>query len=344
MKNILLTIAKYGISFAILGYLFYQTQQTDQFQALAESEKQYGWLVLALIVGISACILGFYRWYLLVRALDLDFKFHDAVRLGFFGHFLNMASIGVVGGDALKSVFLVRLMPGHGAEAVASVFFDRAIGMLAMFTMASGAYLLTDFTSSGLLHESANYAFHFVCRTAVVLTIIGYVGLGFLFLAPWFRQTALYHRIGALPKVGWLFKRLVGVVLTYRKRFDVVVVAFVLSLIFNVMVAITIFLIASGISGSHPTLGQHLVIGPISMVANAVPLPGGMGGMESAMHYLYLGISNDSLPGFVVAMGLRVIFIITAGIGMVYFFAGKREIKELSKTQLADTSLKPDPS
>ena len=159
LKKLLITIVKFGISFGILAYLFQQAWQNDQFKVLADSEKHVGWLFLALVFGLAACLTGFFRWYLLVRALDLPFRYRDAVRLGFLGHLLNLMSVGVLGGDALKSLFLVRQVKGHAAEAIASVIFDRAIGMLAMFTMASVAYVLTDFTREGLLHSQATLPF-----------------------------------------------------------------------------------------------------------------------------------------------------------------------------------------
>ena len=112
-----------------------------------------------------------------------------------------------------------------------------------------------------------------------------------------------------------------------------------LSLLINVFFAATFFSIAAGISDQHPTFAQHLVIAPIAMVANAVPLPGGLGGMEFAVNFLYQALSSNELPsehGFVVALGFRIILLMTAGIGLIYYFSSKRELRELSQQSIPD--------
>ena len=337
MKRILVILVKYGISFLILAWLFYQTKQADQFDVLWSSDKQYGWLLFALIVGLATAIVSFVRWYVLVRALDLDFSVLDAVRLGFLGNLLNLMSVGVLGGDALKSVFLAKQLPGRAPEAVASVIFDRAIGLLAMVSFAAVAFLLTDFSGMDLKHEAENRALHWVCNVSIVLSLLGYAGLGVLFVTPRFHKTRIYKRLVRLPKVGGLIKRLVSVALAYRNRFGSVVVAFLMSIAINIGFAASFFGIACGLSDTHPTAAQHLVISPIAMVANAIPLPGGLGGMEAAVNYLYRAFSTSQMPsehGFVVALGFRFILLFIAAIGLVFYLASKREIKELSETKV----------
>ena len=334
MKKILIALLKYGISFLILYWLYQQTKQADQFEMLRTSEKRYGWLVFALVVGISTAVISFYRWYLLVRALELKFSFYDAVRLGFLGNLLNLMSIGVLGGDAIKSVFLAKQVPGRAPEAVASVIFDRAIGLLAMFSFASVAYLLTDFSNADLQHESENQALHYACWFAITMSLIGYVALGVLFLTPRFHKTSLFRWFAGLPRVGGLFKRLVNVALAYRNRFGSVVAAFLLSVLVNIGFACSFYSIAKGISDQHPSFTDHLVISPIAMVANAVPLPGGLGGMEAGVNYLYRAFSTSQMPsehGFVVALGFRFILLFAAAIGLFFYLTSKSEIRDLAE-------------
>ncbi len=337
MKKLLVTLLKYGISFCILAWLFYQTWKADQFDVLWSGQKNYAWLALSLATGIGVCLVAFFRWYLLCRALELPIRYYDAVRLGFLGNLLNLMSIGVLGGDTIKAVFLARQVPGRAPEAVASVIFDRAIGLLAMFTFAGVAWLLTDFPQGQQIHDAEHTAMNFVCQFALVMAVIGFIGLGVLFLTPRFTKTGLYRRLGTLPRVGGLFKRLTGVVLVYRNRFGSVIVAFWLSILINIMFATTFFGIAAGISDVHPTFRQHLVISPISMVANAVPLPGGLGGMEAAVSYLYRAFSSTEMPsehGFVVALGFRIILLIAAAIGLVFYLSSKGEIRALSEKEM----------
>ena len=342
MNRLLLTLLKFAISFGILGYLGYQTWQNDQFQILAATEKQYTWLLLAIVLGVATAVVSFYRWYLLVRALGLEFHLNDAIRLGFIGNFLNLLSIGVLGGDAVKAVFLARQMKGRAAEAVATVFIDRAIGLLTMFSMAGIGYLLVDISVPQAVHEGANVAFHTVCQISIALALVGFAGLGTLFFAPKFRRTSLFRWVSRWPAVGEIVSRLAMVVMVYRNKFQIVVVAFLLSILVNVMFASTFHLIAMSISDTHPTWPQHMVITPIAMVANAVPLPGGLGGLEFAVNYLYQGLSSQETRtehGFLVAIGFRAMLLVTAGIGLIYYFASRREMDDLSRN--AETTALP---
>ncbi len=59
-----------------------------------------------------AVSLTFVRWYLLVRALGLHFRLLDAFRLGFLGYLFNFVSVGSVGGDLFKAIFIAREQPG----------------------------------------------------------------------------------------------------------------------------------------------------------------------------------------------------------------------------------------
>ena len=333
MHRYLLTLIKFTISFGILGFLAYQTWQNDQFQILAEADKHYEWLALAILVGVATAVVSFYRWYLLVRALDLEFTVRDAIRLGFIGNFLNLLSIGVLGGDAIKSVFLARQMKGRAAEAVATVFIDRAIGLLTMLGIAGIGYGLVSVTTDQIAHEGANFAYHTVGRIAIVLALLGFTAMGTLFFMPKFRRTKLFRWIAKLPAVGDIVTRLAMVVMVYRRKFRIIVIAFLLSIAVNVMFATTFHLVAMAISDIHPSPAQHMVISPIAMVANAIPQFGGLGGLELAVSYLYQGLSSEQMPmnqGFLVAIGFRTMLLVTAGIGLIYYLVSKREIKTLA--------------
>lgn len=337
LNKLLVTIVKYGISFCILAWLFWQAWQTNQFSVLWQGKKNYIWLAIALCSGIGVCLVAYYRWYVLGRALDLKFTVLDAIRLGFLGNLLNLLSVGVLGGDAVKAVFLARQEPGRTAEAVASVIFDRAIGLLTMFAFAGTAWWFTEFSTSSAVNAIENKAMNFICQFSMVMSIIGLAGLGVLFLTPRLTRTGFYKRVSRSPGIGGLFRKMVGVGLVYRNRFPAVIQALLLSAIVNLMFATTFYGIAAGLTESHPTFRQHLVISPIAMVANAIPLPGGLGGMEAAVTWFYRAFSSESMPGnngFVVAIGFRLILLITAAIGLVIYLSRKSEIRELSKSNM----------
>ena len=326
MNRTLITIAKFTVSFGILAYLFYNAWQQGQFQQLATATKRWEWCLIGLVAALAATVVSFYRWWALVRALHIPFRLTDAMRLGFISQLFNFLSIGVFGGDAMRAVAAARQVPQRMPEAVASVVIDRAIGLLTMFIFCSVAYWLTDFSAIQARHPKTLAAVQAVCQFATAVSIAGVIGLTLLLVLPGVDCWPLYRAAIGLPKIGSTVERLLNVILVYRQSKAQLFCAFLNSMSVNALLAISIFAVAHGVSDTHPSLTQHLVIAPIVMVANAAPLPGGLGGMEFSLDLLYKAFSQPDVPsenGFIVALGYRVILLIIAAIGVVFYFVQK---------------------
>jgi uncharacterized protein (TIRG00374 family) len=117
----------------------------------------------------------------------------------------------------------------------------------------------------------------------------------------------------AIGKIGPVLERLMDAAALYSQRKRVIPFALLLSVTTNIMFSITIFLVGHAITQSPPTLYDHFVISPIAMVANSIPLPGGIGGMEAALAYLYSCFGSDG--GLVVALGYRLCILWVSLIG-----------------------------
>ena len=116
----------------------------------------------------------------------------------------------------------------------------------------------------------------------------------------------------------------------YRSRPGTVVVSFLLSVGVNVCFAITIYSMAVGLTDSYPSFKNHFLIEPISMVSNAVPLPGGLGGMEFAMNFLYESFSCKT--GVVVAFAFRFALLAVSAIGAAFWFLNRGQVSEVMES------------
>ena len=344
MKKVAIKILKFGISFAILGYLFYKTQQENEFSAIMSAPKNWGWIGFGIAAGLSACMLGFVRWFVLARALEVPISFVDAVRLGFLGHLFNLMSVGVLGGDALKSVFVAKQAGNRKTEAVLSVFADRVIGLTMMFSVAAVAFWCFDFTKLDATNPGELKAIQWICKVVSVVAAIAVVSFLIFFTIPNLAEAGVFEPLKKLRFVGGIVARGLGVISAYRQKPSTIAMAFALSLGINIMFASAIFGVAAGLGSSHPTYAQHFVISPIAMVANAVPLPGGLGGLEFALDYLYRAFSVAALPaehGFVVALGFRMILLSVAVVGVVVYLSHRQEIDSLARQVEDDQSEQP---
>lgn len=335
MKKWLILLLKFAVSIAILTWLFLGAR--DNLQQLQSHRKDWPLLGLALLLTLGSVTLCFVRWHLLVRALDIPFRLRDAFRLGFLGYMLNFVSLGSVGGDLFKAIFLAREQPGRRALAVATVFFDRLVGLFALLLVASGGILY-----SGLM-SSPNPELAITSRVTLIVTAVATVGF-VLLLIPGFTQGKLSQRMAQVPRVGHVLERLLWAVRMYRRRMPVVWISIVMSLGVHALSSLSIFCIASGLPGAAPSLGSHFVIVPLAILASTLPLPlSGLGAMEFVMDALYVQ-APSAVPvtqgtGFIAAIAYRMITIVVAIIGFGYYLTNRSAVQQvMHETEAAEAA------
>ncbi|MCP4813326.1 MAG: hypothetical protein GY888_12500, partial [Planctomycetaceae bacterium] len=125
-------------------------------------------------------------------------------------------------------------------------------------------------------------------------------------------------------------QRIVTALLLYRSKLGRLAALLTLSLLTHVLFAVCVFMIACGLGGDHPSWGQHVVMVAIANVAGSIPLPGGLGGFEYGLDFLYRRVANvQDSQGFVVALGFRLVTLGIALVGVFYYLAGRREMNRL---------------
>jgi uncharacterized membrane protein YbhN (UPF0104 family) len=322
-QKLLIAVLQYSISFAILAWLFNRASQDDSFAQLQQQASQWqlrNWLLLggAFFTGLAAVATTFFRWWVMVRTLDLPFRLADALRLGFVGYFFNFLTLGVVGGDSLKAYFIAQQQPGRKTEAVSSVVADRLLGLYALAIVAAVALLnveVVDPKVRAVLQGTLGF-----------LLVGGVVGIVFIFWGGRFDKPDL-DQLTDSDTVG---QRILTALLLFRSKLGRLFALLVLSLFTHVLFALCVFMIACGMGGNPPGWGQHLVMVSIANVAGSLPLPGGLGGFEVGLDFLYRRVAGvQTSQGFVVALGYRLMTLGIALVGVVYYFTGRRELSHL---------------
>ncbi len=339
MKKLAITVGKYAISLSILGWLFWKASGDESFAALRTQPKNWPLIFAALLICLTAVMATFVRWYMLVRALKLPFSLVEGLRLGFVGFLFNFLTLGVVGGDLMKAIFLARRQQGRRTEAVATVVIDRLIGLYALFVVASVGIFCTDLTNIDVRNPDELAAIRVMCWITVSLAIAGTVAIIFIAM-PSFGTSPLWEALCRVPKVGPVVARVTAAVKIYRGKPALMALIGVMSLGIHVLFVCSVYLVARGLPGEIPSFAKHFIIVPMAMVANTLPLPGGMGAFEYALDFLYRGLSNVSVAarqGFVIALAYRLVTIVVAVIGAIFYLANRREMGELLKQAKAET-------
>jgi uncharacterized membrane protein YbhN (UPF0104 family) len=280
-------------------------------------------LALAFAVGLSALMLTFLRWYILVRAVDLPFRVADAIRLGFIGFFFNTLMPGSVGGDAIKAWFLAREQTSRRTTAVATVIMDRAIALWALVWFV--ALLGSAFWLGGLIEGEGSAQ----CKQVVTiaLAIVGTTFTGWLILAllPDARAEVFAARLEKLPKVGHAAAEFWRAAWVYHRRpktvFGVLVFSWLGFIGFILAFYCSMRTIWDEGSGQEvPTLIQHFLIVPIGMVIQAMPLfPGGAGIGELGYGLLYQWLGCSEASGVLGSLVQRVLYWFIGVLGFVVY-------------------------
>ena len=329
MKKYIIIFLKLAVSLGIIAYLIWSTTRGQgKENALADLKSQpknWEYLAEAWAVATLAVLVTFVRWWFLIRALEIPCRFHDALRISFWGYLFNFLPLGIVSGDVVRIVMLAHEHPTHKTKAATSVFVDRAIGLYVLFVVASAAILLTGYANDRLPELIV-----FCCRVTIALTIAGGVGIG-LVLTPPVIDGKLVRRMETLPRVGRLIKNLLDAVRMYRRKPMVLAISSLMSVAVHCVFAFSIYLVARGLPGNGPPLSAYFVIVPLSMATQVIPFS--LGPLEFALEKLYLHAPTAAgaiIPGrgFVLAICYRLVTLLIAALGIPYYLGNRKEVTE----------------
>ena len=335
IRRTVLTAVKLLLGAAILVYLVFRGR--DAFAQLSAKTIDWPMLVAALFCTLLMAALSYIRWHILIRAVGIEARLIDSLRLGSLGFALNFVSPGSIGGDFFKAIFLAHGHPSWRPEAIATVVADRVMGLLTMLLLASAGILL-----AGLLHTTSPnlkilYQMILLSSAALWCVCILLVLFGGL-TGPRVRGVA-----AAIPIAGKAISRMLGTVQVYRCRKLMLAAAFAVSTVMALCFVSSYWLVSQGLPIRAPSWQQHLVIIPIAGIVGAVPLtPSGLGTTELAIEELYKRMPGAEVmagDGTLVGIGRRATDIAVALIGLAFYLSNRREVEEVyaEAEQVAET-------
>jgi glycosyltransferase 2 family protein len=312
---------KWCCAAALLTLLFYRYRK--QIAGLELNDIRWEFAAVAVLLCGGAVLLTFTRWFLLVWAQEFDFTYRDAVRLGFFGYILNFVGPGAVGGDLVKAVVLARRQESRRAVAVATVFLDRLLGLLALFLVGGGVWALQSEATRGGIFLTCAITFN-------TLGSVGLIGLFLLLHTPLLRARWLQW-FRTVRVVGRLIGELLDGVALYQSRPRVVWLAVAISIAGHIATLSSFYFSAIALSptAAVPDYFAHLLFMPAAELAGMVPVvPGGLGVLEVATARLYGLAGFTGGKGFLTAVGFRVTTILIAVLGIGYYFSARQDVRE----------------
>jgi len=321
MKKFALFLLKLLLIAGIFAFLFWQAAQKDSFAKLFTWEnKHWDFLLWSFFWQIVAISITFVRWKWLVTVLGVPFTYRDGFRLGFLGLMMNLAPMGIVGGDGIKAYMLAQKNPDHRAKSLASVVVDRIVGLIGLFFLATFLAYWTGFAfrKESLARGASQLVFW--------LTGIAVVGIGVIFL-PFFSKGHFERLVDRIPFYGPVLVKLAQALLLYRNHKLCLAASTFVSLFVHLANGLSLYCVAKGLLSAVPTVQEHLVVSPIANLTAMIPLAAGP--YEIVLDQLYPLLSGEcQTEGLFVALGFRFVSIIAAAIGILYYLASKGEIRQ----------------
>ena len=105
---------------------------------LASLSKTWPWLLAAFLLTLPPFIIVSFRFKVILASQGIDVPFRQALRWTMVGSFFDLAMPSSNGGDFIKAGYVVsHVGAGLRTRAVMAVGFDRVIGLLGLFLLAT---------------------------------------------------------------------------------------------------------------------------------------------------------------------------------------------------------------
>ena len=314
----IVNLALIALAFALLALVVRQNR--DKILEVFSRKLDLRILLAGIVIFQLSVMLTFVRWYTLVRVIEPRFKLRSTFLLGFIGYVFNLVIPGAVGGDLIKAAYLVR-MHIRKTQAVASMIIDRILGLLGLFILASVAGV----AAWGM----ATPAVQKLILAAWIATAAGFLLLAAIFgrvVSRFFPRAAEPHH----GKLAGILAELNTMSATYQSRLDAVALALGMSIVGHSLNVFAFYLMGKMLFPDMTvTLGQHFLMGPLTLFTMAVPLPFGALGLSEGVADQLLGLVGHP-SGALAMMGFRVLMYACGLTGALVYLANLKDVRGLT--------------
>lgn len=177
MKKTLFSILQAAVTIYIFIRLFGDSAlRENAVRALAAANLW--WLAGAVCAAAVSELICATRWWVVLRAFDLRLRWRDAVAYSAIGLFYSLGLPGSAGGDAVRTMYLIRSFPEKKLACAFSVLADRLCGLGALL-----AFMSVSLAWNRSLFFSGDFA------RGIVLSAAGLLGLTIVLLGLWWATT-----------------------------------------------------------------------------------------------------------------------------------------------------------
>ena len=247
---------RFGVLALCLGLLFYFVD----FGTVTDDLKALTLLCIASVVGLALLrhFLSSVRWMWLNPDPSGQWHLFDYFRYTMISNTFNLVMPGALGGDVVRSLYIVKEAEGHRAANLVGMLVDRIVGLFSILVLGT----LCGFFATDLVQRAP-----FLFGMSGIL-LAGVLGGGLALHVPfnrWIAQQLLRVPLG--KRIAGLLDTWLDVLEFYRANRLRLVIAFLLCFLLHGIWFFAVYLIAQdiGIETSFMTLSM------ITATINPIP-------------------------------------------------------------------------
>lgn len=309
LKQFLIGFAKLAISLGLLVW-FVQTGKLplQEMKVLLDPQTfALGMLLTGLVMLFSS-----ERWRFILHSQGFKVPMLPTLRMSLIGTFFSTFMPGGVGGDLVKGFYVVQNTSSKKAQAVASVIFDRILGLYTMVMIAFFACLIE---YDVLLHHPILKSFFLgLCVLVFIFTMT--------FFSLWSRRMTKFRDfiLEKVESVAFLHRNLSRLNQFKLNKTQFAAICF-LSVLAQAAMFTFFVVIASLIGFGDIPIGVFLFVVPLGFIATAIPIsPGGIGVGQAAFYLLFnIVLGRETQVGSILITAFQIFTLLYGLLGAVFY-------------------------
>ncbi len=291
----------FGIGLIIL---FIRHIQWENFRETVVS-VDVSFMIVGILLTFGNVFLAAYRWYVLLKALQITIPFMKVVKLLFVSTFFNTFLPGGFAGDVVRGL-QTREEGTRIEDAFSSVFTDRILGLLGLVCLALIGLLF----QWELVERSGLMAYLILaCMAFIVLTMALYSR----------RVVKIFRGLLLLfGKWGNTLERLYRSLYQYRHKLPDMVLAFGITLLNHFIMFTSMYFLARSLD-VHIPFTYFVLFLPIIGILSMVPITvGGLGLRELGFILLFplVGMTKSQALGTSLFFFMTMVLVAVTGAGI----------------------------
>lgn len=309
-------LLRLGTAAGLLTYTFWRSDPRDVGAALRSAA--IGPLLVAALLASADRALMAWRWFLLLRPLEGGQlpPWRAILRIFFVSTFVGTFLPGSIGGDAIRAYSLSR-QNVPAADAVASVFLDRMLGVFSILLMAlAGLVAARELaTDTGIALMLAITALACVATGLIIFSVsVDRFVEGVLYRLPWQKAQ---HIAGSL----------VGAIRRYAVHHREIALVLAGSVGVQILRILQAFYLGQALGITQP-LVMYFAFVPLILLIMLLPITvNGVGTSQAAFVWLFARVGTPSAQSFALSVLFVALGIIGNLPGAFLYAAGMKDTR-----------------